>query len=201
MCINLSLSLSLSISPSRAYYVHGVQERKVVRRHAESYGCYVAQSSETSAANIIDCTREREDTRERERGGKREGSQGERERESLARAIQCAGRRRDQVGGTPRLMYFLCTPLVALPLSLSFSLSLFVPRDSRLKTDSVNARIFPPAGINTLQIPCKYSCFPFYLSICIAIYFSLSFPPSPCLIDTRSIDRVPGAQNSDMITA
>jgi len=73
MCINLSLSLPLSLSLSLYIYIYLSRASYVVCRKEKLCGdrpkataCYVAQSSETSAANIIDCTRKRED-RERER--------------------------------------------------------------------------------------------------------------------------------------
>lgn len=125
--------------------------------------CYVAQSSRTSTANIIDCTREREDKRacderkrkiyvhrERETEG---GKEREREKESLrrvARATRSAGRkrgrRRGKVGGTPRLIHPLCTLLQPFFLFLVLSFLLFVLCDSRLETSSVNAGVFPPCN-------------------------------------------------------
>jgi len=104
------------------------RKEKLRRATPKATACYVAQSSGTSAVNIIDCTREREDKRacdegkgkigihvyrERERGRERE-----RERESLRRVARTTlgagkkrGRRRSEVGGTPCLIHPLYTLL------------------------------------------------------------------------------------------
>ena len=47
---------------NRAHYICGIGKKSCAAT-PKATACYVAQSSGTTAANIIDCTREREDKR------------------------------------------------------------------------------------------------------------------------------------------